>query len=167
MKALVRSHVNPLDAAWSLLKSLPDDRLREFAESIGQDRPAETGTLYGAPLSETITPYWWTFANIDEEGMEEKMREQAEGKDEHTLNRLREAITPWAKKRLGDEPARMQRAAQRWLETTQRHEEGAPLRRWREVEHQPRTFHGSVARPGMKQHADAYDQFIAENAPGP
>ena len=159
--------MSPLDAAWSLLKAIGDDRLREFAENIGQDRPAETGTLYGAPLSEAITPHITTLGNIDEEGMEAEMREQAEGKDEYTLNRLREAITPWAKKRLGDEPARRQRAAQEWLETAQRHEEGTPLRRYREEEHQPRTFHGSVTRPGMKQYPDAYDEFIAENAPGP
>ena len=153
MKALVRSHVNPLDAAWSVLKSLPDDRLREFAESIGQDRPAETGTLYGAPLSETIAPRAaGVIDNIDEEGREAKMREQAED------------ITwrDWPPSPQHRERGKWKQARD-WLETAQRYKEGAPLRSRRGEAFQPRTYHGSVAKPGRRQKSD----FIAENAPGP
>jgi len=136
--------MNPLDAAWSVLKgrrskgrpvgygktpppSTPNSRLREFAESIGQDRPP-TGTLYGAPLSETIEPDDTVLDTIDEH-TEAENREQA-------------------KVKYGKDPTWDQRIAQRRLEVIRPYGEGAPLRRNRYEEYQPRTYHGSAVNPG-------------------
>jgi len=136
--------MNPLDAAWSVLKgrrskgrpagygqapppSTPDSRFRQFAHEIGQDPPQETGTLYGAPLSETITPDETVLDTIDEH-TEAENREQA-------------------KVKYGKDPTWDQRIAQRRLEVIRPYGEGAPLRRNRYEEQQPRTYHGSAVNP--------------------
>jgi len=83
--------------------------------------------LYGAPLSETITPDETVLDTIDEH-TEAENREQA-------------------KVKYGKDPTWDQRIAQRRLEVIRPYGEGAPLRRNRYEEQQPRTYHGSAVNP--------------------
>tara|TARA_R100000008_G_scaffold63427_1_gene40609 strand:+ start:278 stop:730 length:453 start_codon:yes stop_codon:yes gene_type:complete len=145
--------MEPIDAAWVVLKgrrskgrpvgygktktpppSTPDSRLRRLALEIGQDPPRETGTLYGAPLSEEITPNDAVLDTIDEY-TEAETREQAK-------ENIRDIYR-------GKAPTWDQQIAQQRLKVIQPYGEGAPLRRQRRKEQQPHTSIGSVANPGQ------------------